>query len=529
MQPVSYCPSEVWNRLLMTIKIYMQHLLSLLFFLTLFLPAGAQKLTPVTRFYPQDNPATPYGDYYLSGVMQTAQNMPSLTGFLQIPYVGDPVWVYVGEKDSTQFMAYASGFRMEDKHTRNGDYRMEYTRYGVKAHVVGMPGYSVQEFVFPDTLAEKGFLIDVDHAGGGLANEDMDVTFLDKRTIRAYKRPYTPSDTVPDLYYVARFSHPFEVWNVRREVVYTKDERRERRVKAAFAFKLKPGEKLRVESAVSTVSTNDALGRLSGLAHLQKVSDKRVPLLADARPGRNTAGTKPVSGQKNAGGNAGGNASRQRPNQGSKPSQRPDGRGQKQEPEDFIEVSACDPTTRAAFYTAMSKLKQRPDMKGVKDAAAFLMRLEPLYLSQRDEAAQNAELADSLLRAQAGEMMRGTNLTDTGAARFIFHAMGFVPVPASDASTGVSDASKAGSDASETAGAGALNAGKAYRIVRPLFNVVTLHLGHGRRFMFYAKRNLPSRKRYSGATLQRAPLPDDGTFTQAQLLKGGILQVTMEK
>ena len=69
----------------------------------------AQSISPITRFHSTNSPYTQYNDQFLSGFLQTSSVLNSRNGFLQLPFVGDPLLVYVGEKDSTQFMAYASG------------------------------------------------------------------------------------------------------------------------------------------------------------------------------------------------------------------------------------------------------------------------------------------------------------------------------------------------------------------------------------------------------------------------------------
>ena len=49
-----------------------------------------------------------------------------------MPFVGNPVWVYVGEKDSTQFMAYASGYEFAEG-LPPGKCRARLTRYDIRA------------------------------------------------------------------------------------------------------------------------------------------------------------------------------------------------------------------------------------------------------------------------------------------------------------------------------------------------------------------------------------------------------------
>lgn len=100
-------------------------------------------------------------------------------------------------------MAYASNYTLHQ--APNGTYNADFNRYHVMAELHNMPGYSVQRYTYPDTLADKGFLLDIDNADNGVQNEDMNVVFVDKNTIRAYKRSTQPQSNVPDLYYVAHF------------------------------------------------------------------------------------------------------------------------------------------------------------------------------------------------------------------------------------------------------------------------------------------------------------------------------------
>lgn len=105
----------------------------------------------------------------------------------------------------------------------------------------------------------------------------MDVVFIDKRTIRAYKRTAKGGVGSRALYYVAHFSHPFTQWNVRREVVRLENGEREHRCKAAFVFNLGKHDMLTVVSAVSEMSSDDALAHLNLKGVQKHISDERNP------------------------------------------------------------------------------------------------------------------------------------------------------------------------------------------------------------------------------------------------------------
>lgn len=250
---------------------YRQFFLLFLFLLS-FIHLSAQEVNPVTRFHTYGSPYVDYNDNFFSGFMQSADSRQK-GGFLQMPFIGNPVLVYIGEKDSTQFMAYASGYEFQQRHPETGHYAVDITRYGVHVETESTPTTLIQRFTFPDTTAVKGFLLDIDNSGSGKGNEDMNVYFIDKRTIRAYKRGN--DDGSAGQYYYARFSHPFDSWNVRRERVTLSDGRKEARCKAAFTFPLKQGEQLIVRSSVSSVSSDLAYTRVEGKAPGHHFDDKR--------------------------------------------------------------------------------------------------------------------------------------------------------------------------------------------------------------------------------------------------------------
>ena len=117
----------------------MKHFLLCLMAAFASLATQAQWLVPMTRFHDKDSKYTYYNNNFLSGFMQSAHVNDANDGFLQLPFVGEPLLRYVGEKDSTQFMAYASGYEFYQRDDAAKRYDVLYTRYGVKeigrAHV----------------------------------------------------------------------------------------------------------------------------------------------------------------------------------------------------------------------------------------------------------------------------------------------------------------------------------------------------------------------------------------------------------
>lgn len=469
------------------------------------LNVSAQSLMPVTRFHEKDSKYTFYNNNFLSGFLQADNNERLTNGFLQMPFVGDPLLVYVGEKDSTQFMAYASGYTLQQPNTN--EYQVNYTRYGVEADLQAMPGYCVQHYTFPDTTIDKGFLLDIDNAGSGAQNEDMDVVFIDKRTIRAYKRSNQMGCGVPDLYYVAHFSHPFSKWNVRREVVRLENGQRELRCKAAFMFDLPKNEALTVTSAVSAVSTDAAYALLQMGGAKKHFSDQRKPqpktddnhLLAQntlkAQP--RTATTKATRATPTK------STARQvaqpqptQPTQVQQPIVRQVA-GNSFSPTKWLEIATRDAELQAAFTAALKQLQQHhTKAKLATDALAFIDAIAPSYpTTQRFDALQT----DSLLRHHAQTLFMGQTMTDEQATWFVFNAMGFVPTEAN-----------------------------AYQLVRPLFNIVTLQLPRTRRLIIHTKNNTPRNCHMKQATLMHQPLAADYTFSREQLTKGGIMEVKMQ-
>ena len=459
----------------------------------------SQSVSPVTRFHPSRGQYDFYADGLLSGFMQTAGGGVSSSGnhsdgFLQMPFVGDPLLVYVGEKDSTQFMAYASGYNMQRVAASPNHYIAELTRYGITADISAYPAYVEQVYTYPDTTAAKGFLIDIDHAVTGTANEDMNVVFVDKQTVRAYKRTRLPSPQASEFYYVAHFSVPFDTWNVRRERVTLENGEKEARCKVAFTFRLKKGERLHVQSAVSSVSTDAAYAHLPGERAQRHFDDRRASLVGTGDPcpsSQNkmevsaTSGEQKISGSGRAG-------LPMKPRQG-----------------DLIEISTRDATLRLAFYDAMSRLRRLPELRQTTSAADFVERLSKLYPSDQRWTQGSAAKTDSLLRCYISDFLRGHSqpsmpelrqLDEDGrAAWLVFSALGIRPQH------------------------------DGYELLRPAFNVATLYMKGGRRMVLYVKRASLSRRRVTAVSWAGVSLPAPYRLTSEQLRRGGMLEVTMEE
>ena len=457
------------------------------------LVAAAQTLTPVVRFHEGDNPYAPYADQFLSGFMQTAPDCPA-SGFLQMPFVGDPLLVYVGEKDSTQFMAYASGYEFRQRDLRAGRYEVFLQRYGICADLTAHPAFSTQISPFPDTTAEKGFLIDIDHATAASPAEDMDVVFIDKRTIRAYRRSPQPGGAA--YFYYARFSHPFTTWNVRRERVTIENGEKHARCKVAFTFPLKPGERLTVNSAVSALSTNDAYALVEGHKPAKPFSDKFKPAQRPAsdaavRQTDSPAPRQPQPQQRPA-------ASKQASSPRSNASRQPRPTAPASLPEHPVEISTRQATLRAAFYAAWAQVQQLPELKKAQGADEILFALSARYPAA--EPAPTPAEADSLLRRSATALFgaqTGAAPTTEEAVWFIFNTLGLRP----------------------------LDGGQRFALTRPRFNVATLHLRSGRRFVIYTKHNSGRAGRIDRPALGGQRLPEPYSVSRADIVRGGILDM----
>ena len=332
----------------------------------------------------------------------------------------------------------------------------------------------------------------------GAANEDMDIVFIDKRTIRAYKRSTLNSSNAPALYYVAHFSHPFNKWNVRREVVRTENGQREQRCKAAFVFDLKPGEELTVQSAVSAVSTDGAYAAIGKPLAKRHFSDQHK-----AQPQLSTNG-QPLTAQRQT------QASRTTKCPTTAATSRPAQSNSSMTaastlPVRYIEISTRDAQMQAAFAAALSQLMHKANCRKVANATELLNAIAPLYNCDATKTDDNAVLTDSLLRLYAQSLFTGQsgNLSDTQAAWFVFNAMGLVPH----------------ND----------NGQDGYKLVRPLFNVVTLHLPRGRRLILHTKNNNRQNLHIAQAKLMHQPLKNNQYLTHTQLLKGGVLEIKMAR
>lgn len=479
--------------------------------------AQQQYVRPVTRFHATGSPYMRYYDNLLSGFLQTATEN-SANGFLQMPILGRPLWMYIGEKDSTQYMAYASGFRKNG--TDGGsDCDVWLSRYDVQARLETKSGCVVHHYLFPDTTAEKGFVVDIDNSLIGAPNEDMDFNLVDHHSIRAYKRSNSSGASEPALYYYAHFSHPYESYNVRRERVTLENGQKESRLKAAFTFLLNPGEELVVTSAVSAVSTDDAFARVEGQRPARHLSDARKPRPADKgddllaqNGGKGTgkatsratasapAAKKPT---KATNGNAPANgAAKPRRQASTKPIAL-------ETIADKMVVETREPELRTAFYAAIDYLVQQPFAKGITSVPDFLTALRQQSLPA--DTLQNAEQTDSLLRRYSSEVMTRSSQGDADrtarAAWFVLSSMGLQPIALSANESGA----------------------KAYRLHRPMFNVVTLYLPGDRRFILHTKTNTPQNCYIRQATFNGEKMSLPAVLTEEKLFRGGVMAVKMTK
>ena len=474
----------------------------------------AQEIRPVTRLHRENSPYVRYSNQFLSGFMQTA-SADSLNGVLQMPYLGRPVWAYVGEKDSTQYMAYASGYRELAFNPLEQHCEVRLTRYGVKADLRQSGRVLVQHYAYPDTTAEKGFLIDLDHVLNGSADYDMDIKMVDHRTIRAYKRPYDQGKT--GLYYYARFSRPYESYNIRREHVRLENGEREQRLKAAFTFLLAKDEDLVVTSAVSPQSADAAFALVEGHAPSSPFRDAAKPrrneenLLASADERKN----QPVRGvaRQSASGAAKAKQPSVRPvrtvSNNAKLATTKKARQAATGMVECMEVETREASLRAAFYAALNHVMEQPQMKRVNDLPTFLQRLTGLALQCTENGGESVRM-DSLQRDYASGCMQGESLRQDAdgrrAAWFVLQSMGLSPLPVEGDSEHAD-----------------------YKLCRPLFNVVTLRYPGNRRFILHVKSNSPANCRVLSATWNGVSMPPKGTLTHAQLLRGGVLAVKMGK
>lgn len=464
--------------------------------------ATAQYIRPKVRFHLEDSPYRPYFNNLLSGFMQSATPQDTLNGFLQTPIVGDPLLVYVGEKDSTQFMAYASTYSLHEQVPNQ--YEAEFKRYGIRADIKQMPAYCTQIYTYPDTTASKGFLLDIDNASWGPTNEDMDVVFIDKQTIRAYKRSYVAESGIPDLFYVAHFSHPFHQWNIRREVVKLENGNKEKRCKVALFFNLKSNEKLTVQSYVSNISTNNALAqiKIKGL----NISDKRKnfvannnaqSLLAQAKPSVSSNLAK--SNKVNTQSIAQNNSNTTKISSGNNSSKTYVVKS------DIIEVSTRNAELKAAFSATLRQLKSKATKKNIINAIELIGFATKHYIKSVHTKQTTIENVDSLVLQYAKQLFNGTesNPSIEQTAWFFFNAMGIVPIKEGETIC--------------------------YKLVRPMFNVVTLHLPHERRFIIHCKRNTAQNRYIERANMLRQTPLEDLKISQGMLNRGGIMEIVMTK
>ncbi len=508
-------------------------LLILTALLPLLLPVTAeaqrQTLVPLTRLHRDNSPYAAYHDGLCSGLLQgTAETAgrsvtpengnaagaatggivgDGVDGFLQMPVVGKPLLIYIGEKDSTQYMAYASGYRFTERDDTLARYALFLPRYGVTAKAETHAGFVAQRFVYPDTVAEKGFLLDIDNAAGAAGNSDVDISFIDRQTIRAHKRG--DSGGTPGLYYYARFSHPYSGYNVRREKVTLRDGTVTPRCRAVFYFDLARGEELSVYSAVSPQSSNAAYALVEGKAPARPLNDARKTQTAApknalaARTGKSARSSSANGAGKRADTGTGGTTSRHPASiktsvhTGSAAAKAGD-----DTPFAFLEVSTPRAELRTALHASLARLALLPDFRKVATGADFLTTLAAHCPAAQGDAISPAAL-DSALTAYAASCMKDGTAADKDGSRaawYTLNAIGFAPVTPDT-----------------------------LRLARPLFNVARLQLGGGRSLVLHTKNNSPANRRATRVRLNGSPVADGGTLPLARLLRGGIVEAKMEK
>ncbi len=476
----------------------------------------AQSVFPLFHFRPAVNNGAGYHDNFFSGFMQ-GEKADSLNGFLQMPFIGRPLLVYIGEKDSTQYMAYASSYNTL-QNTSQGElpvwdkYSFMLNRYGVKAEVKSIGNIVEQIYAYPDTTAEKGFLVDIDHALGGLPDENMSVRFVDHQTICAFKR--LSAENSKTLYYYAHFSKRFDSYNIRRESVTLKDGTKEARLKAVFTFDLAKDEPLKVVSAVSERSADDAYALVEGhmpkaaltkplLASVPKATGNSVKVAGVGNGKTQTAQPKPTAALASNKSRTPERTSRSITTQ--KQSVSASSKAISNGWADKVVAETRDAALRTAFYVAFERVMQTPSFKNVTSAADFIQKLSSQMLSESDTLKQQA---DTIVKRYVAGCMNGSSTsTDTdgrGAMRFLLCATGLYPEQAESSSEELS-----------------------YTIVRPLFNVVTFYYADNRRFILHVKNASAANADIRSATFNGAKLALPPVVSQKQLLRGGVLAVKM--
>ncbi len=494
---------------------------SMLFSLT----AKAQAVFPLFHFHQdaQVSSVSSYHDNYLSGFMQGV-GTDKFSGFLQMPFIGRPILVYVGEKDSTQYMAYASSYKNLNESadqvasttdlSNQKDLNFYLGRYGINAQVKTLGTIVEQTYVFPDTVAEKGFLIDIDHALNGLEDGNMSVRFVDHQTICAFKKQNTPEKKTQ--YYYARFSKRFDSYNIRRESVTLKNGTRESRLKAVFTFDLQKDEPLKVVSAVSTLSADAAYAAVEG--HMPKSALTNALLASapktkvektnesysanntskrDDKPSHATSvQSKPQRTTQSRTANTTNKETSCKPSRPISDDSRMS---------DKIVVETRDAALRTSFYVALERVMQISAFRKLNGASDFMQKLSSEMLTESDSL---IACADSLVKTYVSGSMSGAatseDVTGRNAMRFLVCAMGLYPHKTQGAESQI-----------------------AYRLEHPFFNVVTLYYNDNRRFILHVKNATTVQTAMTSVTFNGAKLEMPPTIDQTQLLRGGVLAVKM--
>ena len=193
-----------------------------------------------------------YEDRKIWGFTQTHLNgtgVPDLGDILLQPFTGSI------EKEN-----YQSSFAKETETASPGYYSVKLTDFGVKVELTATQRTSFHQYVYDGKKGTARLLVDLQ--SGLVSSEkqlrthilESEVQFTNNTTIEGHNRANHWVDR--EYYYVIAFNKPF----VRKTLLHKEEGEKAQRY--VLDFDLKPGEKLQVKIALSTVNIQGALANL---------------------------------------------------------------------------------------------------------------------------------------------------------------------------------------------------------------------------------------------------------------------------
>jgi putative alpha-1,2-mannosidase len=224
------------------------------------LPFGMVQLSPDTRQANWDGSSGyHYSDDIIYGFSHThlsGTGIPDGCDILFMPTLGEPqFFAKAGDKSIN---GYASKFSHASERAEPGYYSVKLDDDGILAEMTATKRVGLQRYTFPGSN-DANIILDLKWRDTVL---DSDLKFVSKNRIEGFRRSSSwAKDQV--VYFVAEFSKPFAYGSTIKASENDPRVIDHKNIKAVFRFKTRPGEKILVKVAISSVSIEGARKNLA--------------------------------------------------------------------------------------------------------------------------------------------------------------------------------------------------------------------------------------------------------------------------